>query len=172
MTDAPLPPPAPGLWDEVTDDPAGFRILQRGRHRDGTFIRVYIPKQAADPAQPLRAILYLHGFALCLPSFYEAHMRRLAKEGWIVFFPDFQRSTYKEESLTSANEARGAARSSRTPLTWGRTTRRLLQRNREDALRLDDLPDELAAAFLGTDRLVRARPEWAGGPLETALRVP
>jgi LmbE family N-acetylglucosaminyl deacetylase len=33
----------------------------------------------------------------------------------------------------------------------------------------DGLPEGLRDAFLATDRLVRARPPWRGGPLETAL---
>ena len=53
------------------------------------------------------------------------------------------------------------------PLRW-----EAIALHRSQSSPYDDLPDELAAAFLGTDRLVRARPEWAGGPLETALRVP
>lgn len=41
-------------------------------------------------------MLYLHGFALCMPSFYENHLLALAAEGSIVFFPDFQRSDYPD----------------------------------------------------------------------------
>lgn len=155
MTDAPPPPPTPNDWEEVTDDIDGCRMFQRGRHQDGTFIRVYVPKQAEDPAQPLRAILYLHGFALCLPSFYDAHMRQLARQGWIVFYPDFQRSTYKEEPLSSAGQPRGAARSApspKAPTAWGRTTFKLLRRNREEPLRLEDLPDELSVRPRGAQR--------------------
>jgi hypothetical protein len=55
---------------------------------------VYVPDGASNPEQPLRAVLYLHGFALCMPSFYESHLLALAAEGYIVFFPDFQRSDY------------------------------------------------------------------------------
>lgn len=53
------------------------------------------------------------------------------------------------------------------PLRW-----EAIALHRSQSSPYDDLPDELAAAFLGTDRLVRARPEWTGGPLEIALRVP
>ena len=41
--------------------------------------------------------------------------------------------------------------------------------HRSQASPYDDLPDDLAAAFLATDRLVRARPPWTGGPIETRL---
>jgi hypothetical protein len=157
MTNDCLPTPAPPDWEELTDERDGCRMFQRGRHHDGTFIRVYVPKQAEDPSQPLRAILYLHGFALCVPSFYDEHMRQLAGQGWIVLYPDFQRSTYKEEPLSSAAQPRGAARSApsvRTPTAWGRTTFKLLRRRREELLRLEDLPDELTGLQRGTLRPV------------------
>lgn len=35
----------------------------------------------------------------------------------------------------------------------------------------DDMPPDVAAEFLSTDRLVRVRPPWTGGPVETALSV-
>jgi hypothetical protein len=36
----------------------------------------------------------------------------------------------------------------------------------------DDLPDDIAEAFLTRDRLVRVAPVWSGGPLETELLLP
>ena len=35
----------------------------------------------------------------------------------------------------------------------------------------EDLPDDLAEAFLTRDRLVRVAPPWSGGPIETELRL-
>jgi hypothetical protein len=69
-------------------------IWQRGCHEQGNYLRVYVPDSASRPEQPLRVVLYLHGFALCMPSFYESHLLALAAEGYIVFFPDFQCSDY------------------------------------------------------------------------------
>lgn len=71
-----------------------YYVYQCGSHADGTFIRVYVPEAASTSGKKLNTILYLHGFALCMPSFYEAHLVELVKEGYIVFFPDFQRSFY------------------------------------------------------------------------------
>ncbi len=71
-----------------------YYVYQCGSHADGTFIRVYVPEAAGNSGTKLKAILYLHGFALCMPSFYEAHLIDLVKKGYIVFFPDFQRSFY------------------------------------------------------------------------------
>nr|WP_238718188.1 hypothetical protein [Petrachloros mirabilis] len=71
-----------------------YYVYQGGSHADGTFIRVYVPESASNSETKLNAILYLHGFALCMPAFYEAHLVELVKQGYIVFFPDFQRSFY------------------------------------------------------------------------------
>jgi hypothetical protein len=138
-------PPAAGsaIWQHRQDQAHHCSIFQRGRHRDGTFIRVFVPDAARQPGAELRVILYLHGFALCLPSFYEQHMLKLAEQGWIVLYPDYQRSSYREEPLGPAPAAGASAPAA---LSWGRTTRRLLRRKREDALAEDDLPQEMARA--------------------------
>ena len=138
-------PPAAGsaIWQHRQDQAHHCSIFQRGRHRDGTFIRVFVPDAAWQPGAELRVILYLHGFALCLPSFYEQHMLKLAEQGWIVLYPDYQRSSYREEPLGPAPAAGASAPAAPS---WGRTTRRLLRRKREDALAEDDLPQEMARA--------------------------
>lgn len=46
---------------------------------------------------------------------------------------------------------------------------RAIRTHRSQASPYDDLPDDLAAAFLATDRLVRARPAWTGGPIERRI---
>lgn len=78
----------------VIEQRKGYRIYQSGNHPCGTYMRVYVPDSATQPGTPLKSVLYLHGFALCIPEFYELHMIRLVKEGYIVFFPDFQPSYY------------------------------------------------------------------------------
>jgi LmbE family N-acetylglucosaminyl deacetylase len=50
------------------------------------------------------------------------------------------------------------------PLRW-----QAIRLHHSQASPYDGLPDELADAFLGTDRLVRSRPPWTGGALETRL---
>jgi hypothetical protein len=95
------PTPTPQHW-QVAHCPAddtgpGYAVYQRGSHADGTYIRVYVPEAARSPRpEPLRTITYLHGFALCMPSFYEAHLIELVRQGHVVFFPDFQRSLYPD----------------------------------------------------------------------------
>ncbi|MFN7677635.1 MAG: hypothetical protein ACK5QW_03435, partial [Cyanobacteriota bacterium] len=48
-------------WEWVRDGKEDCTIFQRGLHGEGSFIRVYVPKSAEDPAVAPRAILYLHG---------------------------------------------------------------------------------------------------------------
>ncbi len=85
-------PASANAWPHVQAQ--GYRIYQSGSHFHGDFMRVYVPDAAAVAGTPLRAIIYLHGFSLCMPSFYEKHLQYLAQQGYIVFFPDFQRSCY------------------------------------------------------------------------------
>lgn len=95
------PTPVPQAW-QVAHHPAegslpGYAMYQRGSHAEGTFIRVYVPELARSArAEPLRTVTYLHGFALCMPRFYEAHLIDLVRRGHLVFFPDFQRSLYPD----------------------------------------------------------------------------
>ena len=81
-------------WLQVHVPEDQYFVYQCGSHADGTYIRVYVPEAAEKFGKKLKAILYLHGFALCMPSFYEDHLVELVKQGYIVFFPDFQRSFY------------------------------------------------------------------------------
>lgn len=88
-------------WQRSVDSELKATLYQRGEHSQGNFVRVYVPDAAQQPGSPLRVILYLHGFALCLPSFYEDHLKDLVRQGWIVIFPDFQRSSYPVEPLST-----------------------------------------------------------------------
>jgi hypothetical protein len=71
-----------------------YTIYQTGEHREGDFIRIYAPKNPYIENGKKKVITYLHGFALCMPKFYEQHLEELASEGYYVFFPDYQRSDY------------------------------------------------------------------------------
>lgn len=81
-------------WISVHVPEDQYYVYQCGNHADGTFIRVYVPEEASKSGVTLKSILYFHGFALCMPCFYEQHLVELVKAGYIVFFPDFQRSFY------------------------------------------------------------------------------
>jgi hypothetical protein len=82
---------------EYTIHKNGYTIYQSGSHIQGNFIQVYAPDAPyRDDQGKLRLITYLHGFALCMPKFYEYHLEELAKQGYYVFFPDFQKSNYPD----------------------------------------------------------------------------
>lgn len=85
-------------WDYVVSN--GCRIYQSGSHIDGNFIRVYTPDIFPEEKEKVKAIVYLHGFALCMPKFYQDHIFSLVKQGYFVFFPDFQRSDYPDDVET------------------------------------------------------------------------
>jgi len=90
----------------------GYRLLQAGSHEDGNFVQAFVPETPQKDADGrLKVIAYLHGFALCLPKFYEAHLEHLATNGYYVLFPDFQKSNYPDElepNLKSQGEEVGA----------------------------------------------------------------
>lgn len=158
----------PPGWQCIVDEQINARIYQRGQHCQGDFIRVYVPRQAENPGCELRMILYLHGFALCLPSFYEDHLRELTRQGWIVVFPDFQRSSYREEPL-AGGERRGTAAG--LFRGWGKSARRLITRDGATAIRLEDLPEEIASALRsGSEEApAGALPELKVGDLRRVL---
>ncbi|NEQ65200.1 MAG: hypothetical protein F6K21_06825, partial [Symploca sp. SIO2D2] len=78
----------------------GYTLYQAGSHRNGDLIQLLVPNHPYQKQGKLKLITYLHGFALCMPLFYEQHLARLAKQGYYVLFPDFQRSTYPNDPET------------------------------------------------------------------------
>ncbi|MEA5412962.1 hypothetical protein VB737_14415 [Synechococcus sp. BA-120 BA3] len=134
-------PTTPG-WTCVRDDGHACTIWQRGFHGRGNYLRVYVPDGAARADQPLRAVLYLHGFALCMPSFYESHLLALAAEGYIVFFPDFQRSAYPSPAPGHPVPTWQAVPRAGS---WTGTALRLAVRPAAEAVRAEDLPEALTS---------------------------
>jgi len=85
-------------WQHIISSKEGYKIYQSGSHKEGNFIQVFVPDiPYRDAAGKLRLITYLHGFALCLPKFYQDHLEILAKKGYYVVFPDFQKSLYPDD---------------------------------------------------------------------------
>jgi len=85
------------FWKE--EKPKGepaYTIYQTGSHQNGDFIRIYVPEKPYQEKGKCKVITYLHGFALCLPEFYEAHSIQLVQKGYYVFFPDYQQSDYPD----------------------------------------------------------------------------
>ncbi|MEH1904225.1 MAG: hypothetical protein V7L04_23135 [Nostoc sp.] len=86
------------IWPHEQKD--GYKIYQSGSHRKANFIRVFVPDNPVHDKQgKLKLITYLHGFGLCMPQFYEAHLEALAKSGYYIFFPDFQKSEYPNSQV-------------------------------------------------------------------------
>ena len=89
---------------ECKDEECGYSIYQAGSHLAGDFIQVYVPNKAKTVGGKVIVITYLHGFALCLPKFYQEHLKCLACSGYYVLFPDFQNSYYPDD-FESANQS-------------------------------------------------------------------
>ncbi|NEO80553.1 alpha/beta hydrolase [Moorena sp. SIO4G3] len=76
-----------------------------GTHSNGDYIKAYIPctPYQDDPNDPniqnFKAVIYLHGFALGIPKIYETHLLHLVKQGFFVFFPDYQHDDYKDDRI-------------------------------------------------------------------------
>ncbi|ACB52593.1 unknown [Crocosphaera subtropica ATCC 51142] len=85
-------------------DEQDYTIYQTGSHKDGDYLRIYVPKNPYQEKGKLKVITYLHGFALCMPQFYEQHLSQLATLGYYVFFPDYQKSDYPDFSDEPTSE--------------------------------------------------------------------
>lgn len=89
-------PPAP-TYNYLSPE---YTTNEYGHHYEGNYIKVYIPdKPYADDRGKYRLIVYLHGFSLGIPQFYEAHLEHLVKQGYFVFFPDFQKDLYGQDNI-------------------------------------------------------------------------
>ena len=74
-----------------------YKVYYSGSHINSDFIQVYVPNHPyRDQNGHTKAVIYLHGFALCMPKFYEQHLQELVQKGYYVFFPGFQKSNYPE----------------------------------------------------------------------------
>lgn len=92
ITQPPVPP-----YDYLSPE---YSTCEYGNHRDGTYIKVYIPQNPyADDRGKYRTIIYLHGFSLGIPQFYQDHLEYLVKQGYFVFFPDYQKDLYDQDNV-------------------------------------------------------------------------
>jgi dienelactone hydrolase len=101
-----LKPYATGLFPDPPTEPEypnekyEYYTQAWGSHAQGTYVMAYIPKRQI-PDTP-KAIIYLHGFAFGNPYYYDAHMQHLAKQGYYVFFADYQKDTYTDSQTPQA----------------------------------------------------------------------
>ncbi|MGF1672825.1 MAG: hypothetical protein ACFCUV_03965 [Rivularia sp. (in: cyanobacteria)] len=77
------------------EEKPNYKVYQSGSHINSNFIQVYVPNHPyRDENEKTKAVIYMHGFALCMPKFYEQHLKELVEKGYYVLFPGFQKSDY------------------------------------------------------------------------------
>ena len=83
------------LWE--CEEKENYKVCQSGSHINSNFIQVYVPNHPyRDEKGKTKAVIYMHGFALCMPKFYEQHLEELVEKGYYVLFPGFQKSDYPD----------------------------------------------------------------------------
>jgi pimeloyl-ACP methyl ester carboxylesterase len=99
----PTPPPMPDFSGIYTSD---FQRIALGECLKGTYLEIYRPTKpfTADDGR-VKAVVYLHGFALGPSRIYRAHIEHLARQGYYVFYPNFQTGfCHFDASLTKTVE--------------------------------------------------------------------
>lgn len=68
-----------------------YKIEVAGKCCDGTRIETYVPETPflGENGKP-KAVIYLHGFDLSAAEIYRSHLEHLVKQGYYVFYPNFQ----------------------------------------------------------------------------------
>ncbi len=69
-------------------------------HADGNYVIAYTPEQ---PASTLKVVIYLHGFALGNPYFYQEHVYHLLSQGYYVIFVDYQQDDFQGSTYSPGN---------------------------------------------------------------------
>ncbi|SOC18429.1 alpha/beta fold hydrolase [Rhodobacter maris] len=69
----------------------GFTVSSFGECQKGSYVEVYCPDRPfVDAGGRQKAVIFLHGFVLGASQIYRAHLEHLVKQGYWVFFPNFQ----------------------------------------------------------------------------------
>ncbi|MBV6623092.1 MAG: hypothetical protein KI793_09150 [Rivularia sp. (in: Bacteria)] len=86
------------------EEKPSYKVYQSGSHINSNFIQVYVPNRPyRDEKGKTKAVIYMHGFALCMPKFYEQHLEELVEKGYYVLFPGFQKSDYPDNPDSNEN---------------------------------------------------------------------
>ncbi|MEO1427786.1 MAG: hypothetical protein AAFV71_01720 [Cyanobacteria bacterium J06633_8] len=97
-------------WD--CKEKLNYKVYQSGSHINSNFIQVYVPNHPyRDEKGKTKAVIYMHGFALCMPKFYEQHLEELVEKGYYVLFPGFQKNDYpnnpdSDETILDKNQTK------------------------------------------------------------------
>lgn|GEM_PF-2007232 len=83
---APAKPDFSGIYTS-----SEYSVETYGQCQAGSYIEVYRPKTPflGDNGRP-KAVIFLHGFALGASQIYRAHLEHLVKQGYTVFYPNYQ----------------------------------------------------------------------------------
>jgi len=83
---APAKPDFSGIYTSP-----GYTVETHGDCQAGSYIEVYRPDTPflGDNGRP-KAVIFLHGFALGASQIYRAHLEHLVKQGYTVFYPNYQ----------------------------------------------------------------------------------
>lgn len=69
----------------------GYTVESSGACQEGSYIETWKPDiPFTDAAGRQKAVIFLHGFVLGASQIYRAHLDHLARQGYWVFFPNFQ----------------------------------------------------------------------------------
>lgn len=90
----PQPPSKPD-YTNIYSSP-NYEVKKCGKCEDGTYIEIYIPQNPyyGENGKP-KAVIYLHGFYLGPSQIYGTHLQHLVKQGYYVFYPNFQDRFYQ-----------------------------------------------------------------------------
>lgn len=68
-----------------------YSVETAGKCAEGSYIEVYRPATPylGDNGRP-KAVIYLHGFALGASQIYRVHLEHLVRQGYTVFYPNYQ----------------------------------------------------------------------------------
>ncbi|MFD2110276.1 esterase/lipase family protein [Thiorhodococcus fuscus] len=83
-------PPAKLDYSAIYSSPE-YSVETHGDCQAGTYIEVYRPATPflGDNGRP-KAVIFLHGFALGASQIYRAHLEHLVRQGYSVFYPNYQ----------------------------------------------------------------------------------
>ncbi|MDJ0799134.1 MAG: hypothetical protein QNJ51_20325 [Calothrix sp. MO_167.B12] len=71
-----------------------------GSHKDGNYVAAYIPSNSSNIV-----VIYLHGFALGSPWFYQDHLYHLSQEkGYNAIFVDYQQDAFEGYTYPPASD--------------------------------------------------------------------
>ena len=93
---SPQAPQVPDYSDIYTSP--GYNIHRIGDCDRGTYIEIYVPDipyRGESNDGPYRSVIYLHGFAMGPSRIYGTHLQHLVKQGYYVFYPNFQKGFCK-----------------------------------------------------------------------------